>query len=163
MHAVRVWGLILTLGFSVLAESSNGQGTIVYFTPQPAPYYSIGYPGTYDANLDIDGDGTTDFILRSNDPDTGVNNIQLIPQGSNGEVVMASYVANMNAGDTVGSSLNPVYYWSNSKTPISTVAELLSYTVEGGNFAHLESGYIGFDLVKNGLNYYGWMAVSSPG
>lgn len=158
-----MWGLVLTLGFATLAESSNGQSTIVYVTPQPQPYYMAFYPGTYDANIDIDGNGTTDFILRSNDPDTGVNNVQLIPQGSNGEVIMAFFVGNMNTGDTIGSSLDPVYEWIYTKRPISTIAELLSYTVEGGNFAHQEFGYIGFDLVKNGLNYYGWMAVSSPG
>ena len=163
-NAMRVWGLILTLGFSALAESIKGQGTIVYVTPQPAPYYSAFYPGTLDFTLDIDRDGTTDFILRSNDPGWSINNTVLIPQGGNSIVSMGSYLANMNNGDEIGSSLDPVYQWSQGKPPLSLVALLLDpQPVEEGNFAYQESGYIGFDVVKNGMNYYGWISVSSPG
>lgn len=161
--AVRVWGLILTLGYVALVESVRGQGTIVYVTPQPTPYYSLGYPGTLNFNLDINGDGTTDFILRSNDPYSGVNNAVLIPQGTNRVVSMNSYVANMASGDVVGSSLNPVYQWSNSKTPITTLAQILGPTIiESGNFVGVPSGYMGFYFVDSGNDYYGWLSVTNP-
>jgi hypothetical protein len=164
LNAVRVWSLIFTLGFVTLVESVKGQSTIVYVTPKPAPYYSAFYPGTLDFNLDIDGDGTTDFILRSNDPGWSINNTVLIPQGGNSVVSMNSYLANMNNGDVIGSSLNPVYQWSNGQPPLSLLVLLLDpQPVEEGNFAYQQSGYIGFDVVKNGMNYYGWMSVSSPG
>ena len=144
------------------AITARGQG-IIYYTPQQPTYYSVFYPGTLDFDIDINGDGTTDFILRSNDSGTGVNNAVLIPQGNNTIVTMSSFVADMANGETVGSSLDPVYQWSNAKTPITTVAELLDpETVEDGNFAGKSSGYIGFDVVDNGADYYGWLSVSSP-
>ena len=118
---------------------------------------------TSDFDLDINGDGTTDFILRSGDPYTSVNNAVLIPQGNNTIAVQSSFVANMNVGDTVGSSLNPIYQWSNAKTPIGTLAILLGQQVaEDGNFAGQPSGYMGFDFMVGDNNYYGWMYISSP-
>jgi hypothetical protein len=151
------FALMLTMNGSVF-----GQG-VIYVAPNPQPYYSLGYPGTFDFDIDINGDGTNDFILRSNEPGSGINNAVLIPQGDCMIVMMNSYVADMTNGDVVGSSLNPIYQWSNSKTPITTLAELLDPIIaEDGNFTGQTNGYIGFDLVENGLNYYGWMYVSSP-
>jgi hypothetical protein len=151
------FALVLAMNGSVF-----GQG-IIYVTPNPQPYYSLGYPGTFDFAIDINGDGTTDFILRSNDGGSGVNNAVLIPQGGNMIAVMSSYVSDMTNGDVVGSSLSPIYQWSNAKTPIGTLAELLDPIIaEDGNFVGQTDGYIGFDLVDSGMNYYGWMYVSSP-
>lgn len=140
----------------------HGQG-IIYTQPEPQPYYSLFYPGTLDFGLDIDGDGTNDFILRSNDPQTSVNNAALIPLGNNLIVAMNSYVGDLTNGQSIGSSLDPGYAWNNSKTPIGTLAVLLDPQIsEGGNFAGKTSGYIGFDLIANGNNYYGWIYVSAP-
>lgn len=166
--AVSTWAR--SFGFALMLAASGpalGQG-IIYVAPNPQPYYSLGYPGTLDSDLDINGDGTTDFTLRSNDPGTDVNNAFLLPLNGNAIVVGGSYggfVANMTNGDVIGSSLNPVYQWSNSKAPITTLAELLDgggTIAEDGNFMNQASGYIGFDLVENGNNYYGWMFVTNP-
>ncbi len=161
---VSIWTRSISFALILVASGiASGQGTIIFVTPPQPIYYSVFYPGTLDFNIDINGDGTTDFILRSNDSGSSVNNALLIPQGNNAVVSMNSYVANMNAGDTIGSSLNPVYQWSNAKTPISAAAILLDpQPVEEGNFVGKSSGYIGFDLVKDGMNYYGWMYISSP-
>ena len=68
----------------------------------------------------------------------------------------------MNVGDIVGSSLNPAYQWSNAKTPIGTLAILLGQqSAEDGNFAGRASGYVGFDFMLGGANYYGWMEISN--
>ena len=156
--------LVLMLAGSV---SVFGQG-IIYVTPNPQPVYDLFYPGTLDYDLDINGDGTPDFILRSNDPGTDVNNAALVPLGDNEIVIGGSYgsfVADMNVGDTIGSSLNPIYQWSNAKALIGTQAELLGgggQNAEDGNFVGEASGYMGFDLVDNGLNYYGWIHVAFP-
>jgi hypothetical protein len=161
------WGASLALMLAVGGGTALSQG-IVYVAPQSQPYYSLGYPGTFDFDIDINGDGTTDFTLRSNDPGTDVNNAFLIPLNGNEIVVGGSYggfVANMANGEIIGSSLNPVYQWSNSKAPITTLAELLGgggTIAEDGNFVNQASGYIGFDLVENGNNYYGWMFVTNP-
>lgn len=166
--SVSTWaqGIGLALMFAV-NYSAFGQG-IIYVAPNPQPYYSLFYPGTFDSDIDINGDGTPDFILRSNDGDYGVNNAVLIPFGDNQIVIGGSYsssVADMNAGDTIGSSLNPIYQWSNAKALIGTQAELLGgggQNAEDGNFVGEASGYMGFDLVDNGLNYYGWIHVAFP-
>jgi hypothetical protein len=155
-----------SIGFALMLAASGsvfGQG-IVNVTPNPQPFYNVFYPlGTFDYGIDINGNGTNDFILRSNDSGSSLNNAVLIPLGDNEIVEYSSYVADMNAGDSVGSSLNPVYQWTNTKTTISVLAILLDQqSAEDGNFAQQASGYIGFDLVENGNNYYGWMYISSP-
>jgi hypothetical protein len=160
--SVSTWAR--SFGFALMLAAYGsvfGQG-IINVNPQSQPYYSMG--GTpFDFYIDINGDGTNDFILRSQDSGTSVNNAVLIPQGDCMIVTMNSYVADMTNGDVVGSSLNPVYQWSNAKTTIGTLAILLGQqSSENGNFVGQTNGYIGFDLVKNGLNYYGWMYVSSP-
>lgn len=162
---VSAWARGFDLALMLVSCGTTvAQGAIVFITPQPAPYYSLGYPGTLDFNIDINGDGATDFVLRSNDPSSGVNNAVLIPQGNNAIVNMSSSVANMNPGDTVGSSLNPVYYWSIVKTPISVAAALPDppYGVELGNFVGQSSGYVGFDLLENATHHYGWLRITSP-
>jgi hypothetical protein len=66
--SVSTWAR--SIGFALmlaLAGKIHAQG-IVYVAPNPQPYYSLGYPGTLDFYIDINGDGTNDFILRSNDP-----------------------------------------------------------------------------------------------
>lgn len=161
--SVSTWAR--SMGFALMFAASSGavlsQG-ILYVNPQPQPYYSMG--GTpFDFYIDINGDGTNDFILRSQDSGTSVNNAVLIPQADCMIVAMGGYVGDMTNGDVVGSSLNPIYQWTNTKTTIGTLAILLDQQFsENGNFAGQTNGYIGFDLVKNGLNYYGWMYVSSP-
>lgn len=138
-----------------------GQG-IVVVNPQPQPTYSMaGFPN--DVNLDINGDGTNNFILRSQDSGSSVNNAVSIPLANCLLVAANGYVANMNAGDTVGSSLSPIYQWSGDKTTIGTLAILLGQqSSENGNFVGQTNGYIGFDMVIAGANYYGWMYVSAP-
>lgn len=157
----RMWagcfGVLLT--FVGLA---HGQG-IVVFQPNPAPPYSMaGFPNDY--ALDINNDGTADFILRSQDPDTSVNNAFLVPLGFNSIVASVDYVSDMNPGETVGPSLTPIYSWTTSKSAIGTLALLAGDGfAEDGNFVGKTDGYIGFDLVSDGQNHYGWMYITSPG
>ena len=154
----RGFGLALMLG---LCWKTQGQG-IIYTEPQPQPYYSLGYPGTLDFNLDINGDGITDFILESGSSD--INYATLIPQGNNAIVSMNSFAAAMTNGETIGSSLAPIYQWSTGSTTVGYLVFLLgnSGVTENGNFVGKTSGYIGFNLANNGNNYYGWMYISSP-
>jgi hypothetical protein len=147
------------LGF---VSKIHSQGVVV-IQPTTPSFYNALFSGTLDEGIDINGDGTNEFILRSNDSGTGLNNAVLIPVGSN-MIVGGSggYLANMTIGDVVGSSLASSYQWSSSMQTISVLAILLGQdTAESGNFAYQTNGYIGFDWVINGQNYYGWMEVSS--
>jgi hypothetical protein len=164
---VATWARGLSLALMTAGYSVCGQG-VVYVVPNPQPYYSLGYPGTLDVGFDVNGDGTNDFTLRSNDPGIGVNNALLIPL-NNSQIVVGGtyggYVANMTSGDVVGPLLSPSYGWSSSQAPITTLAELLGgggTGAEDGNFVGQASGYIGFDMLLAGLNYYGWMYVTNP-
>jgi len=66
--AVSTWRELWLRAHACRERPGFGQG-IIYVAPNPQPYYSLGYPGTLDSDLDINGDGTTDFTLRSNDPE----------------------------------------------------------------------------------------------
>jgi len=79
-------------------------------------------------------------------------------------------VAAVNPGTSIGSSLTPILnaQWYNNQTDqfgnatIGTEALIDNQLSVIGNFAGLSSAYIGFDLVDNGNNYYGWIQVSNP-
>jgi len=90
----------------------------------------------------------------------------LTPQHDNQVVVQNGFVADMNRGDTIGSLLGPTNQWANGRLTIGLLATLLGDIPGGngedGNFVHKPSGYIGFDLVDNGTNYYGWMYAVCP-
>ena len=141
----------------------HAQG-IIHIKPNPQPYYTTGSPETFDANIDVVGDATIDFILESGH--SLVSYTTLTPQNDNQVVVQSGFVAAMNRGDTIGPSLSSTNEWANGRLTIGILAVLLGNIPGGngedGNFAHKPSGYIGFDLVDNGTNYYGWMLASCP-
>ncbi len=141
----------------------HGQG-VIHIAPNPQPYYSVGYPGTLDENIDIVGDGTTDFVLESGASD--VDYVALITQNSNQVVVQNGFVAAMNSGDIIGPSLGLTNQWYEGRLTITILADLIGQAPAGNglesNFANRRSGYIGFDLIDNGTNYYGWMLASCP-
>jgi len=146
-----------------IAGIIHAQG-IVHVAPNPQPYYTTGSPDTFDANIDVIGDGTIDFILESGH--SFVSYMTLTPQNDNQVVVQNGFVADMNRGDIIGSSLASSNQWANGRLTIGLLAVLLGDIPGGngedGNFAHKPSGYIGFDLVDNGTNYYGWMYALCP-
>jgi hypothetical protein len=143
---------------------------VIYVTPSQPIYYGSA-PTTQ--NIDITGSGCTNFILVCD----GAGGSFLYPKASNTMVVVplpppdiSSVVAALNPGDVVGpnaSSINPAYQWwdaTNDSTGSSTLADQIEsdsqlYVVD--NFAG-QTAYIGFDIVRNGENYYGWMEVENP-
>ena len=68
INSAKAWarGASLALMLAAGGGTARCQG-IVYVAPQPQSYYSL-FGGTLDFDIDINGDGTTDFILRSGDP-----------------------------------------------------------------------------------------------
>lgn len=154
------------------SETTWSQG-IIYVVPQQTVRYSGIVPDNYDIPLDINGDGNPDFILSSRVNETVV----LTPQGNNSIIAIPEpppdlgyFVAALGQGTSVGSSLEPVLnaQWYNNQTDqfgnaaIGAMASFDQQVIILGNFIGLPSAYIGFDLVENGNNHYGWMQVSNP-
>jgi hypothetical protein len=127
--------------------------------PNPQPYYSAVVPQNMSFNIDIDGDGTTDFVLTSMVNDT----VYLTAQGNNQILVQNFFVGALLYGASIGST-TAGYSWVGGQSILDNVMGNIStpYLIEAGNFIGLTDGYIGFDLVRGGSNYYGWMEVSSP-
>jgi len=129
-------------------------------------------------NIDITGSGSTDFVLYGD----GVENVDLYPQGSNSMVVAPTpgggaldagffMVAALSPGDVIGpgipasGSANQWFEATNSQINSAGIGSQVGidgqiYTV--GYFVGVPVAYIGFDLVRNGANYYGWIEVQSP-
>ena len=157
--------LILTSLLGLLSATATwGQG-IIHVSPQPQPYYSLTSPGTLDESIDINGDGMADFTLLFGSKLYGFGSAVLI--SSNGNLSVAAdfrpLAANMAMGDWVGSSLASPYEWTRGQTRITGYTGLIDglFSAPIGNFSG-PGGYIGFDLVQNGQNYYGWMHITSP-
>ena len=162
----------------IASETARSQG-IVYVTPQTQIFYSDGVFQTLNFNIDINGDGTPDFILSSlpGSSSTGVFTAIFTPLGNNSVVAIPEpppdlgyLVAAVNQETSIGSSLTPILnaQWYNNQTDqfgyatIGAEALIDQQLSVIGNFAGLSSAYIGFDLVDNGNNYYGWIQVSNP-
>ena len=153
----------------VLAYSVRAQG-IDFVTPATPIYYAP-VPLSYD--IDITGSGNTDFDVVSD----GVGGSFLYSEGDNSMIVVplpspdiGTFVAALNEGDEIGdtpSSLDPAYEWFNASIdPVgySAIGSQFSYdgtVAADGYFVGQANAYIGFDLVQNGENYYGWMQVSN--
>jgi hypothetical protein len=162
MRTTAKWAQCLTstvLVFSLIGLV-HGQG-IVVVQPNPQQTFTPFYPGEQDIPIDINGDGTNDLIIRENAADLntvqmfGVNGNQIVADGS------GNAVANMNPGDVVGPASNLTI----NEIEFSLIAVVFDdgTPFEGGTFAYQTNGYIGFDLVSGGQNYYGWMQVANPG
>jgi len=150
----RSFGFVLM--FSILGNI-HGQG-VVYVSPNPQPTYIPVVPQNTSVNIDINVDGTTDFVLTSLVNDTVV----LTAEGSNQILTQNNYVGALLFGASIGST-TVGYSWSGGQSTLTVVLNLDGPNLsEAGNFGGLTNGFIGFDLVDNGANYYGWMQVQSP-
>ena len=158
----------------------SGGGTawsqgIIYVVPSQLINYNVFV--AFQSNVDINGDGVVDFTFFGPAPETGVGNAVLAPLGNNSVIAIPEpppdlgyLVAALNQGTIIGSSLDPIpnAQWYNNQTDqfghaaISAVAGIDNNLSEISYFAGLSTGYIGFDLVDNGTNHYGWMYVTSP-
>ena len=160
------------------SETARTQG-IVHVVPQQHVFYSDGVFQPLNFDIDINGDGTPDFTLSSlpGGGSTGVFTAIISPLGNNSVVAIPEpppdlgyLLAAVNQGTSIGSSLTSIFnaQWYNNQTDqfgnaaIGAEALIDNQLSVIGNFAGLSSAYIGFNLVDNGNNYYGWMQVSNP-
>jgi len=157
---------VLRVTLTVQAQS------ILYFRPDTGIYYA---PVLLSYDIDITDCGSPDFVLFSD----GVGGSFLYPQGRNMMIAVpvsdgfnaGTLVAALNYGDTIGATpttLDPNYEWFGATTgtldysEIGVQANFGGPTYASGYFVGQASAYIGFDLVRGGQNYYGWMQVANP-
>jgi hypothetical protein len=161
-----VQGASLALMLALCAGSARGQGTVVFVVPQQPISYDPVNSRTYD--IDLDGDGTTDYSLL-----VGFGEADLQAHGQNSMVVVpelppdyGSFVAPLAQGDVVNptpSSLNPVFTWydaSNDPIGHSLIAAMNTSGTLGYFFGGIN--YVGLRFQYGGAIHYGWMEIDSP-
>lgn len=162
-------GASLALLLLSAGKPAMAQGIIFVRPSQPINYG----PAPASQGIDITGSGIPDFMLICD----GAFGSFLYPQGSNsliivpqpGEVNMAvgaNLVSALRPGDIIGgnvSSLNPIFQWFDPLTNNIGNSCLADQNTSGQlGYFYSSTAYIGFDLVQNGQNYYGWMEVQNP-
>jgi len=160
----RGFGLALILGAAWRTAPAQG---IIHVVPQTPIYY--GGPLQSSQDLDLNGDGVTDFVLES-DGDTAL----LAPQGLNRLIAipepppdLGSFVAALSPGFSVGSSLDPVYQWYDRQTDQFGNAVIGSQALFGNQFVVLgyftgQTAFAGCDLYYDGASHYGWIQIANP-
>jgi hypothetical protein len=163
-----IWarGAALALIVAAATGGARSQG-IIHTTPGSPIYYAAGFIGSSD--IDINGDGVTDFVLLSEAGD-----VLLAPQGNNRLIAipepppdLGSFVAALDQGFPIGSSLDPVYQWYGRQTDQFGAAAIGAQ--EGidnqisvlGYFAG-RTAFAGFDLYYDGADHYGWIQIANP-
>jgi len=167
------WSVCLTLTL-LFHRNAIAQGGVVFVKPQQSIFYNVLAP--FQNEIDVDGDDVADFSLFGPAAETSVGNAVIAPLGSNSVIAIPEpppdlgfLVAALERGQTIGPSLDSILdaQWYSNETDqfghatISAVAAFDSSFSEISHFAGLPSGYIGFDLVNSGTNYFGWMYVTS--
>lgn len=162
--------LSIALVFLAMSRGITESQGVIYSSPSQPINYSAGLldSQTY---IDVNGDGVPDFSVISTSGFTasiaplGGNSIAAIPEPPPD---LGFFVAAFNQGETIGSSLTPIMQWYNNQTDQFGSAAIGAQALFGqqlvvlGYFAEKSSAYVGFDLVVNGNNYYGWMQLSNP-
>jgi hypothetical protein len=163
-----MWARGASLALIVVAATggAHAQG-IIYTTPGSPIYYAAGFIDS--ADIDINGDGVTDFVLLSEASD-----VLLAPEGNNRLIAiperppdLGSFVAALDEGFTVGSSLDPVYQWYDRQTDQFGAAAIGAQESIDGQINVLgyftgRTAYAGFDLYYDGADHYGWMRIANP-
>ncbi len=143
----------------MFSASANAQ--IVYTDIVPDSIFTITSLATQTYNLDINGDGTTDFLIKAARYSIlGVlgSNVGITPQGSNACITTTfNQVKKLVIGDTISSS----QAWQDTTGQV-----LKSYSQYGfdpptvrGEWNTVVDGYVGLQLINAGQTYYGWVRV----
>jgi|GEM_PF-299762 len=160
---VRCVGLALMSALMFYRASAQG---IIYGIPPTPAYYAL---GEFSYNLDVNGDGSPDFVLISEPGDAlikplGNNSLIAIPEPPPD---LGSFVAALSAGIAVGSSLDPLYQWYYPNTDQFGTAAIGAQISIDNQIATLgyffgKTAYAGFNLYYDGANHYGWMQIANP-
>ena len=142
------------------AEEATANATVSYFETGANANFEVGEP----LYLDVDKDGISDFLFHtvSYHEEGSVRTKYMVKGLNNNEVLAASgHAAITEDGETVSSE--PAF---NNVSWSDTHAEILEGVVDAngqsynGTWSGDRSQYIGFKLVKEGKEYYGFAEVS---
>ncbi len=143
----------------LFSASANAQ--IVYHDIVPDVNYTIISLASQTYNLDLNGDGTTDFLINAARYSIlGVlgSSVGITPQGSNACITTTfNQVKKLVLGDTISSS----QAWQDTTGQV-----LKSYSQYGfdppttrGEWNTVVDGYVGLQLINAGQTYYGWVRM----
>ena len=145
--------VLLAVGVSL---SASGQGTIVYNNPADIPVFGGAIYVNY--NFDVNGDGTTDFVLRAINAE-----FMVIPTGQNAVLGTPSTppdlggaVGALATGYSIGPNLISPRQWIQSGvSPIGTYGPVFNYEWRGANTI----SYMGVQFSIGSEIHYGWVQI----
>ena len=164
LTSARARGLCLALALAWPTDKLAAQGTIVYGSAQPPIFYG---PLASSRDIDLNGDGFTDFTLASDG-----SAITLAPQNGNQLIAIpetppdiGAFVAPLSLGASISSSLDPVYIWYDRAFDGIGAAGIVDCMNIGciGYFQDDTDAYAGLKLNLGGSTYYGWLQIHNFG
>jgi hypothetical protein len=144
-------------GVSVLALAQPAQAKVVYTQVNQ----TIGANGVY--NLDLNQDGTVDFLIQQWNYGNWASNNQLLADAAVGNAVLGNKyaAAALVAGASIGPAQNFIAGGVNGEVMLS----ITHFTTGGTSYVHgawanVRNRFLGFQFKINGETHYGWARLS---
>ena len=163
LYACLPVGMAFIITAMILSVSANAQ--IVYHDIVPDTTITALY-ATYTYNLDLNGDGTTDFLIkaarpRGRYPESPITSYTSItPQGSNTFIsTTLNTVKKLAFGDTISSNQawhNTTFQYLKQWYQQFSIPPVTTNT---GDWDNVVDGYVGLQLINGGQTYYGWVRM----
>jgi len=148
---------------AMMAEKVFGQAITHTVPSQPLYYGAV----VNSLDIDVNGDGTPDFKLLMDGAE-----VDLAPLADNVLIAvpepppdLGSWVAPLNGGTTISSSLNPEFIWYGTNSDQFGSALIVACVNIGclGFFQNGTDAYAGIRLDTDGTFRYGWIHIQSFG
>jgi hypothetical protein len=144
-------------GVGVLALAQPAEAKVVYTPVRQV----IGANGVY--NLDLNQDGTFDFLIQQWNYGNWASNNQLLADAAVGNAVEGknNQAAALAAGASIGPAQNFIAGGVNGEVMLS----ITHFTTGGTSFGHgfwanVQNRYLGLQFKINGETHYGWARLS---
>lgn len=154
-------GIVTAMMFSI---SANAQ--IVYTDIAPDSAYTLTRWGTHTYNLDLNGDSTTDFLIKVTAPrprypeSPSSRSVSITPLGNNAFITRPAHtVKKLVPGDVISST----QVWHDTTFQYlqwnQTVFSFPPVITNTGEWDDVVNGYVGLRLINGGQTYYGWVRM----
>lgn len=158
----KLYGIIIT----VMMCSVSVDAQIVYTDIVPDSAYTLTRWGTHTFNLDLNGDSTTDFLIKVSAPrprypeSPSSRSVSITPQENNAFITRpANTVKKLVPGDVIGSSQS----WHNTTFQYlrfnQTAFSFPPVITNTGEWDNVVDGFVGLRLISGGQTYYGWVRM----